>query len=155
MVLSAKYNREKGFSLIELLIVIGIFIVLAGLTMPVFLNLYQKRDLNSETRKVLANIQEVRSKAMTENLDYGVKFETNSYSTFRGNSFGEGEDIIQYIISDNLSFSLIEIPNGEVVFRAVNGEIIDFSIDDNSVVISNSSEIKTIQFNRLGVIDVD
>ncbi len=158
MELLAKFNNnhQKGFTLIELLLVLGIIAIIFTATVPVFLNLYQKRDLTSQTRDLIANLEEARDKSMTDGSDFGVYFEVNSFTTFRGSSFQEADQIDEFEISENLDFSEINLAGNQIVFQSPTGEVKDYDVDHSKLVISNQAgESKSFVINRLGVVDVN
>lgn len=59
-------HGSKGFSLIELMVVVGIMGVLAALATPSMLRLVHQSQVNTETRSLVAKIQETRSQAVLE-----------------------------------------------------------------------------------------
>lgn len=158
MALLVKFNRKKesGFTLIELLIVLGIMALMFAISVPVFLNLYQERDLNSQTRDLVANIEEMRDKSMTDGYDFGLYFENDSFTTFRGSSYDQSDQVYRFEISDNLNFSQINLVDNQFIFQSPTGEVLDYEDDSSSVVISNQAgESRELIVNRLGVVDVD
>jgi prepilin-type N-terminal cleavage/methylation domain-containing protein len=151
-----KIKKQPGFTLIELLLVLAIITILAAFTVPVFLNLYQKRDLKDQGRELIANMEEVRDKAMSTGSDYGLYFDNSSFSSFRGPSYQEASDIYQFNVSDNLTFDSINLLDNQIIFEATTGEVKNYSEDLSSVNLVNqiTEESLTIGVNRLGVVDV-
>jgi prepilin-type N-terminal cleavage/methylation domain-containing protein len=74
-------GRERGFSLIELLIVLTILAVLIAIAVPALGTYYQEYQLNKSAREVKANIQLARLKAVTSNFRVNFTYNIGSGAT--------------------------------------------------------------------------
>ena len=63
-------ERQKGFTLIELMIVVAIIGILAAIAIPNFLA-YQKKAITSEAKQELANIRTLQVTYNADELVYG------------------------------------------------------------------------------------
>ncbi len=154
--LAKSKGKNKGFTLIELVVVFGIIMILAGFSLPVFLNLGQKRDLNSYSRQIRANLVEARTKARGQGDNWGVHLTSSDYYLFKGSSYQDRESELKLSLPDNLTFKNISLKDSQVVFSGTEGEFVGFSSDSNSFdLINNKGESKTFTINRLGVINAE
>ena len=79
----------RGFTFIELLITISIFIVIFLAALPFYSYFSSFAALDSVKQEVLQNVKLAQNKAQSgENgNDFGVKFEANQYTLYQGSSF--------------------------------------------------------------------
>lgn len=66
--------KKKGFTLIELVIVISIMAILTGIGIPTFQNLLDKNKLNSALNQVEADLRKAQTMAKASGADYEVLF---------------------------------------------------------------------------------
>lgn len=59
--------HKKGFTLAEVLITLGIIGVIAALTVPILINLYQENSYNSMALKAYSNLSNATSQILTNN----------------------------------------------------------------------------------------
>ena len=67
-------KSQKSFTLIEILIVIGIIVVLAGIGFPVFRSYQPTLQLNGTARDLISNLRYAQQLALTEQIEYCVQF---------------------------------------------------------------------------------
>jgi len=70
-------NNNKGFTLIEMMVVIAIMTVLATLVLPDFLGLTQKSRLRKAARDVYSSMQTARMGAIQSGFGWDVRFRKN------------------------------------------------------------------------------
>lgn len=68
--MKAATDRQRGFTLIELMIVVAIIGILAAIAIPNFLA-YQKKAITSEAKQELANIRTLEVTYFADELTYG------------------------------------------------------------------------------------
>ncbi|OQX92815.1 MAG: hypothetical protein B6D58_01100 [candidate division Zixibacteria bacterium 4484_95] len=70
--------RQTGFTMIEMMIMIVLIGILASLTAPSFFNMMPRLKLKSEARTNLNYLRLARSKAISDNSQYGIYFDVNN-----------------------------------------------------------------------------
>lgn len=155
---------DKGASLLEILLVMGISAILMAFIGLAVTSPSQKQDLVLTVADVTASLNEARSRAMNSDTSYagsakrfGVRFETSRYIIFGGSTYS-ASDTTNFSIDlpSNFSFSTINLPNNQVVFELLNGEVVSYNSSQNSVTVNenNTNQTKTISINKLGTTNV-
>ena len=139
---------KKSFTLIEILLVLGILTVLISLTLPLSLSFYKSQQLYSHTQDLIQVLRRAQLKAITAEADssFGIYFDENQkkYILFRGSFFDPAAP-------DNEEFNLPQIinintPFSEIVFSKLEGRPNVFG----NIVLDSNGESRVININKLG-----
>ncbi len=141
-----KIFLQKGFSLVELLVVMAILGILAFATGPVVSTLRSSWNLEMSTLKLTSALRYARQASVAGKADsaWGVNISSNKITIFAGTSFA----------SRNVAYDRTEDLSGvnvsgltEKIFTASTGRT-----SAGQVVLANSFGQKTININQLGMI---
>ena len=88
-------RNSRGFSLLELMIAIAVFAILATIAIPSYIGWLPKRHLQSSVSDVQVAISHAKMTAIKENSDVVLTFNpsTNSYLAFVDNDFDGVDEI--------------------------------------------------------------
>ena len=158
-----KHNQnEKGYTLAELLVTIGIIFTLFGLIMVDLLATQHKASINATVETMIADMRSQQTKAMTGINDgsgngnsYGIHLSASSYVLFRGNSYvanDSGNFTLNLDKGSNLNSVLFS--NNNIIFLEQSGEVSGYSTNSASFVVKSigGKEQKTVTINRYGVV---
>lgn len=141
--------HKNGFTLLELLLVVGAAILIGALTVPIGVHFFQSQTLDETASSILSTLRRAQNQAIYQKNDnsFGIKFLAGSYVLFQGDSY---ESRIQ---SEDESFSL---PGGittsgidEVVFAKLTG--IPNTTGTLTITLGNDSQ--TLDINAQGKIE--
>lgn len=116
----------RGFSLLELVIVIAILGILIAIIIPSFLKFRQSSILNSETQELVTIINRARLLSVSSKNDkqFGVHFEAGQVVLFQGTTYSAGMTTNEpHVFNSNLTLSTIAVNGGgtDVLFQKVTG----------------------------------
>ena len=104
---------KKGFSFIELLIVIGIIAILGTTMAPIGSSLINRNNLRTKVDELVIALQSDRINSMTnkENSPWGVKTESQQIVIFKGNSYATRDQNFdeKFLYPKSMSITAIEI----------------------------------------------
>jgi len=156
-------KKNRGFTLIETLVVIGIFLVLAGISSMSLGNLYPQANLSVSTNVLMSDIKTQQLKSMTgysfsstQIESHGVYFEPTQYTLFTGSSFSPA-DTRNIVISPgvNISLSTVNITGNTLIFSAGSGEVAGYVVGGVvTVTETNTSQQKSLEINPMGSISL-
>lgn len=128
--------EKKGFTLVELLLIIGILIVLIALAFPAFRYFQKESDLNNSAEEIINTLRLAQNKTLAseEDSQWGIYFSTSTdphqYTLFKGANFisrATSSDEIQKLPKSVEIYEINLVSGGsEVVFNRVRGETNQF-----------------------------
>ena len=150
-------SKNSGFSLIELLVVMAIFTLVAGIIMPNF-NFFQRQSaLDATGQEIISALKLAQNKTLaSENrTSFGVYFTDNGYTIFEGAAYypsSPNNDV--RVINPSLKISEINPGGGNaVVFDRLTGNTANYGtikIEQTSDAAKN----KTIFIDSSGLISL-
>ncbi|WP_163248591.1 type II secretion system protein [Clostridium niameyense] len=127
-------NRKKGFTLIELMVVMSIIIVLASFLVPKFISYKQK----AKDTKAISTAKQIQVAAMSSYNENDDKFETSvlqeDIKKFTGvscNISGDENCVNITYASDNKNY-IVEVNANDTGYKVTNS--------DNKVIFLNGKE---------------
>lgn len=154
-------ERQKGLTLIELMLVIGILAMLFGIGIVSLSSIQIVATSSSATTVLISDLKTQQIKAMTGDTEgrgvpdnYGIKVLSDQYIMFHGIEYNPA-DTANFSIPIPESYSLAStFQNETVLFASDSGEIVSFVDGSNSITITNipSGSTETIILNKYGTV---
>lgn len=153
---------DAGFTLIEVLVIIGIMAILMILALPVYRSFQDESDLNNSTEEIINTLRIAQNKTLASEgaSQYGVYFDTSipyQVIMFKGENYTTRDSSFDKInkLPDNIEIYEINLAGGEseVVFNRINGETSQTG-NLSLRLINNPPETKTIYIESSGQIDL-
>jgi len=142
-------KNQKGFSMIEIALIVVIFGAIIALGAPVFADFKIKNDLDVAKVNVVSSLRRAQSLSQVMKYDssWGVHVTTGEAIIFQGDSYEtrviDNDESLEILSS----FSLSGLD--EVVFHKLTGNT---STTGSIVISSNRNESKTITINEQGTV---
>ena len=147
--------NKRGFTLVELAVVIGIFTTLMGFIVLNLVRSQQTASLTATSEILLSDIKQQQMKSMVGDTEgradagpYGIHFDANKYILFPGASYSPLESSnFEIDLPSNMQFNSA---NYDIIFSRVSGEIslpAIIELQDNT-----NSNLKRIYLNAYGTI---
>ncbi|MBU4098187.1 type II secretion system GspH family protein [Patescibacteria group bacterium] len=155
-----KHNR--GYTLIEVIIVMSIFILLTGLTTISLLNAKHKSSLSASVDTFIADLKQQQLKAMLGDTEgrissgnYGIFFAGGTYTLFHDDYSSTDSANFDLSLGDNIEFSNITFPGSQIIFFQGSGEIGNYTEGSNTIIIKDilDNNQKTLTINEYGVVE--
>jgi len=155
---------QAGFTLPELLIVMGILAILFGFITPNLLHFRQRAVLNTTVDTLVSDLKSQQTKAMVGDTEgradsdhYGIYFESKRYTLFHGIAF-DPLDTSNFSIDleQSQTFSDINVPDSSIIFSKGSGEVLGFISGSDNITLTDSTNGNQIiiQINAYGAITV-
>ncbi len=147
MELGKSVQKNKGFTLIELMVTIAVLGIIATIAAPSFSNLLEKQNLNRSTQELIGQLNSARSKAVLERREVTVRLNSLDADTpNRLNWSPRGRAVLKTGSPTTITFQL-------------SGGIQDFAADISGqpFIICNESggnKSKNISLSLMGTIQV-
>lgn len=138
----------RGFTFLEVLVVLGVLGVLVGLAIPFYQSFQVDSRLDDTAHEVVQTLRIAQSKAMaSESFSaHGVHFEAQRFILFRGDTYVVGDPFNEVTgVAQPLSFT-----SGDIVFDTVTG----ITVGSTITVSTSTGRTRTVTINSLGVVDV-
>lgn len=152
-------SLSRGFSLVEILAVVTIISILAGVVLLSTFNFRERIILTTESERLVSLIREARTRTTSgyNDANYGVHFEADEVTIFSGSSYVAGAGSNEVAVLDSqVELSDIDLATGafDLTFNSLSGRASTNGTLTLSLVAS-SSVAKVITINEAGYVNTE
>jgi prepilin-type N-terminal cleavage/methylation domain-containing protein len=149
-------NFKKGFTVLEILIVLGIMAILVTIILPSFRTMRSNEVLKATTSEIFSALGKAKSGTLSSvnSSEYGVHFESDLIVIFKGTSYSSSDVNNENIsITSPASISAINLTGGAVdlYFDRLSGA----PNKTGTITVSTSSFSKIITISSTGTISMN
>ena len=146
--------RERGFTLVELVVVIGLTALAMMFVFSFSVGQLQSGRAQGTADDIASLLSVCQQDAFSgkDGSSYGIRFESQRYHVFVGESFATAESSDTVNLQPGTSVSAISLSSGssEIVF--FSGNLVPQAY--GSVTLKSGTEESRIEINREGMIEV-
>src|SRR3989344_6545863 len=130
-------DRNNAFTLIEIIITVGILVTLVGLTMPFTIQFYRRYEIVAERNLMLSLLRQARTMSFSGNgsADHGVHIASTSYSytLFEGPSYAARDQSKDQTF--DMANSIVFSGPGDIVFKYLSARTssVSFTFDNGTL----------------------
>lgn len=154
-------NSKSGFTLIEILIVIGIMTLLGGIALIVSMDNYHAYAFRAERDTLVSLLQKARSQSMTNvclgvsgsctnGRPHGVNVSTGQYTVFQGQTYAARDAAVDEIYQvRGVDVKTKSGSLSEVVFAQLSGDVLN---PGYITLLNSDGHVSTTTITREGEI---
>jgi len=148
-------DGEAGFSLIELLVVVALVGLLAGVGLPAMQSWLDRYRVRTAAEQLASLIQLQRMRAVSQNTDFSIDFDENAgtYTLYEGDAAtGTAIDAQARRLPFGVEFSgvadPVDVPSDEMIFHA-DGSLNNSTATVDTIYMSNAlGDVFFLSINR-------
>ena len=150
-------NNTSGFTLIEVLVVMGILAILSTMGYLVTIDFYKSYAFNAERDTIVSLLQKARAASLSNinQSPHGVLLDAanSQYVVFQGTPGNSLDQDVSY--SPGISRTDTLSTNHEVVFQQLTGNALDSNGNplNGNIILTEGNRSETISLNNLGQIN--
>lgn len=149
---------RRGFTLIELIVAMGLIVMLVGLTSFNLLSSQRQVVKTGIVEQVVADIRSQQSKAMQgddQGSAFGIHFDSSSYVLFSGGSYNANDNSNYVVTLDNNIQFTSTFSGNTIIFTPLNGQVNNYVSGSDTVTIIDATDnsFHTLHVNTYGVVD--
>jgi prepilin-type N-terminal cleavage/methylation domain-containing protein len=148
--------KQKGFTLVEILIVIAVLIIISAVILNVFRSYDEKEALSQDTSKVVSVLERARQLTLfsRDSFQYGVHFDTDKIVLYKGAGYIPASlDNIETLLHSKVIISAVVLNGGgsEILFKRLSGE----TDQNGTITLQNkldNSKTKIVTIDKTGLV---
>jgi len=150
--ISRKFSRSRGgFTVIELLTVVGIMMIITAIATPSFYYWLPTYRLSAGARQIAADFQLARMKAISQNTTYRLNFQTSSTYVLEVDNDNNG-------VPETVESGPFELPDG--ITASPTGPTANFqsrgtASGTDTITVSNSDATKVVCVKTVGRVHIE
>ncbi len=148
-----KKSLIKGFTLLEILVVMGIFVTIAAIAFPTTIGQLQKVKVEDVANNMssLTFAQQQNALSGLNNKNYGIAFQTNRFILFTGNSLASAESTENIDLPNGMTISQINLSASATEITFTKGSFRPSQY--GNINITDGSKVFTVLINKEGLIN--
>lgn len=156
--IKAKSRLVKGFTLLEIILVLGLMIIISVISVKSFFTLREKHSIQKDADSIVSIIEKTKNLSSNRKNDsaYGIKFSSSSVIAYSGSSYETGNKISEYNLEKTVTISNISLYTSSGIIQTE----IDFAkITGNpnatgTIMLSSPSYSRIVTIYGTGIIEV-
>lgn len=147
--------NNKGYTLAEILTIMGIMVALLMIASINFFPIKQKTSLSTSVQSLISDIKQQQIKSMNGDAARGMYFSQSSYTIFQGTNYLPGNSTnFNILFGNQIVLASDSFSSNQIIFSTASGEITGAQPNGNQIILKNTvnSQQSTISINKFGVV---